>query len=647
MSKLISLCMIVKNEESVLQRCLESVKDGVDEIVVVDTGSTDNTKDIAYKYTDKVFNYKWNDSFSEARNFAQSKATGEWILALDADEFVDHLNMLEFRKELKENENKFNMYVVKIYNFAGKDAQTIFNNYHVRVYRNDSVIQYYRAIHEQLKRTDGKELSSSVSKLVVYHSGYLSYTVVTKNKGLRNQTLINKEIEAKGQTGFDYFNLGNEFVSQGMSEKALECYVKAYKKATDIKYSWVGACLIQICQCLVSLNRYKDALNVIRDSEPIFNSYPDFSAMKGRIYILQGRFNDALHELTDIINHQDLYTEALLSTDSISYLPNKWIGQIYQGKNDIEKSIFYYSKAFQENRNDMGLLKGYFGLLFKYSSYEELEDFFAKEQLLKGNEISNLFLLKVIFNFPESSQYTERLVSHTTYINNIDVKAKCRLINGKTAGALELIDQLTIKQKTITFNVGIFDFSDYIIASLASKQESELVSYAKKYKNAEGIINLFVFEQETTEEDLPIYLAILERTICLRQFDLFAKLLKYRTVFDSKICINIGHLLYQYHFFDLAIQFYNEAGTLLFDEPTYLNIIEEFKKQNMLDDAFQLALQALNKGYTHFSIIKNMLETANETKSVEINRVKGELLKLALKLYPDSAEMRELLYLNR
>ncbi len=93
----ISLCMIVKNEEKILARCLDSVADLCEEIIIVDTGSTDRTKDIAGKYTDRIFDFPWIDDFSAARNFAFSKATQEYIYSADADEVLDEENRQRFR----------------------------------------------------------------------------------------------------------------------------------------------------------------------------------------------------------------------------------------------------------------------------------------------------------------------------------------------------------------------------------------------------------------------------------------------------------------------------------------------------------------------------------------------------------------------
>lgn len=97
----ISLCMIVKNEEKVLARCLDSIVDLMDEIIIVDTGSTDRTKEIAAQYTDKVYDFEWVNDFSVARNFAFSKAGMEYIYSADADEVLDEENREAFRK-LKE-----------------------------------------------------------------------------------------------------------------------------------------------------------------------------------------------------------------------------------------------------------------------------------------------------------------------------------------------------------------------------------------------------------------------------------------------------------------------------------------------------------------------------------------------------------------
>ncbi|MGL4874961.1 MAG: glycosyltransferase family 2 protein, partial [Clostridium sp.] len=101
----ISLCLIIKNEENILKRCLDSTKGFIDEIIIVDTGSTDKSKEVAQEYTDKIYDFEWCDDFSKARNFAFSKATKEYIFWLDADDYITEENLKELIK-LKETMNK-------------------------------------------------------------------------------------------------------------------------------------------------------------------------------------------------------------------------------------------------------------------------------------------------------------------------------------------------------------------------------------------------------------------------------------------------------------------------------------------------------------------------------------------------------------
>ena len=101
MTKTISLCMIVKNEENVLERCLNSVREFVDEIIIVDTGSIDSTRDIARKYTDKIYSFEWIHDFSAARNESIGYATSDYILVLDADEYLESGH--ELQKICKKN----------------------------------------------------------------------------------------------------------------------------------------------------------------------------------------------------------------------------------------------------------------------------------------------------------------------------------------------------------------------------------------------------------------------------------------------------------------------------------------------------------------------------------------------------------------
>ncbi|MCI8930728.1 MAG: glycosyltransferase family 2 protein [Lachnospiraceae bacterium] len=148
----ISLCMIVKNEEKNLKRCLSCVADLMDEIIIVDTGSVDKTKEIALGYTDKVYDFKWIGDFAAARNFAFSKATGDYIYSADADEILDETNRERFRI-LKEN-----MYpeieIVQMYYTNQLKFRTIYNydkEYRPKLFKRVRNFTWIDPVHETVR----------------------------------------------------------------------------------------------------------------------------------------------------------------------------------------------------------------------------------------------------------------------------------------------------------------------------------------------------------------------------------------------------------------------------------------------------------------------------------------------------------------
>lgn len=121
----VSVCMIVKNEQKVLQRCLESLKGLYEELIIVDTGSTDNTKNIASAYTNKIYNFVWIDDFSAARNFAFSLCTQQYIYTVDADEVLDETNRNKFLL-LKQNILP-EIEIVQMYYVNSKNENSVYN----------------------------------------------------------------------------------------------------------------------------------------------------------------------------------------------------------------------------------------------------------------------------------------------------------------------------------------------------------------------------------------------------------------------------------------------------------------------------------------------------------------------------------------
>ncbi|MCI8307562.1 MAG: glycosyltransferase family 2 protein [Lachnospiraceae bacterium] len=148
----ISLCMIVKNEEQVLERCLDSIKDLMDEIIIVDTGSNDGTKQIAGRYTDKIYDFEWIDDFAAARNESFSHATMDYIYVADADEVLDEENRKKFRllKEAMLPE----IDIVQMYyknQLANGTAYNFDREYRPKLYKRVRKFEWIEPVHEMVR----------------------------------------------------------------------------------------------------------------------------------------------------------------------------------------------------------------------------------------------------------------------------------------------------------------------------------------------------------------------------------------------------------------------------------------------------------------------------------------------------------------
>jgi len=189
--------MIVKNEEQVLRDCLESIK-GIDETIICDTGSTDNTVNIAKEYTDKVFtDYKWNDNFAEARNHSLSKCKGDWVFIIDADE-----KLLTGVDKLKQTVNNANG--DSVLNIKCKGGKVSY--WGPRLFKNNDGIKWCGAIHNYLNRTSQAKTDN------VLEFGYSPAHKKDPDRALR---ILRKEVENNYNLVREKYYLAREYYYRG------------------------------------------------------------------------------------------------------------------------------------------------------------------------------------------------------------------------------------------------------------------------------------------------------------------------------------------------------------------------------------------------------------------------------------------------
>ena len=209
----ISLCMIVKDEEHDLPRCLRSAAPWVDEIVVVDTGSRDQTVQVAQSFGARVEHFSWSNDFAAARNAALAYATGDWILSLDADEELDPATAPALAKVVAVPITRPRCYALLVRSLDdSKDSLAYHSGYVTRLFVNHPQVRWHRPIHEQVVLLDDPRGIDLVhcDQVTISHYGYLHAARQGRGKATRNQDILRRAITATPNDSYLHFHLGLE-----------------------------------------------------------------------------------------------------------------------------------------------------------------------------------------------------------------------------------------------------------------------------------------------------------------------------------------------------------------------------------------------------------------------------------------------------
>ena len=220
----ISLCMIVRNEAASLERCLDSVQGVVSEMIVLDTGSTDDTVDVARRCGAQVYHHPWDDDFAAARNVSLGHAAGDWILCLDADETLDEQARAALRRLLPGTQ-ALAYYLTFRSPVEGGGAGSVIQSLHPRLFRNHRGIRFEGRIHEEivqsvLRAGGGIEQSG----IVITHAGYTPEIFQNRDKFERNVRILHKDIADRPTFGMNHFYLGENFSLQHRWPEAIDAY---------------------------------------------------------------------------------------------------------------------------------------------------------------------------------------------------------------------------------------------------------------------------------------------------------------------------------------------------------------------------------------------------------------------------------------
>jgi tetratricopeptide (TPR) repeat protein len=261
--KNLSVCMIVRDEAKNLPAALWSVKRVADEVVVVDTGSTDGTAEIAASEGARVLHHAWTDDFAAARNVSLGAAEGKWILYLDADETVPPDSESKILKALS---GKADAYFVRIESGVDSSAGKVFVSFYPRLFRNLPGLAFDGRVHEQIYPSlEARGARVEVSDIVIKHSGYTASPEEMAAKARRNAAMLERDLKEKPGDALALFHLGEARSMLGEHEEAVDCY-EAALKASGLPTAVTSVVHQNLGGSLVKLGKYDQAVANLRKS---------------------------------------------------------------------------------------------------------------------------------------------------------------------------------------------------------------------------------------------------------------------------------------------------------------------------------------------------------------------------------------------
>ncbi|MBE6105137.1 glycosyltransferase family 2 protein [Anaerovibrio lipolyticus] len=365
----ISACVIVKNEEKNMPRWLNCMKNIADEIIVVDTGSTDNTVALAKQAGAQLYYFKWINDFAAAKNYAIEQATGDWIIFLDADESFTKAAQKVFRKELERfnRDKSVGCLLCRMLDLNADDNNRVFNTSLLpRIFRRSPYIRYKGAIHEQVENTQGNKKMVFAEKLEFIHTGYSSSIIRSKTE--RNLPIMLKELEqatteAERRRLYPYLmdaynSLADYDKTIYYAEKCIECGYKMVGHEGNFYQTIIMA----------MYNSERPIVDLLAKNAEAEKEYPEeafFAFTKAMILERQGDLIGAEHAVLHGLELRSIQEKKLrqgigVSDNSRGLLPYAYerLGNIYSLKGDKQSAAENYLLALKQHKYQGDSMQG-------------------------------------------------------------------------------------------------------------------------------------------------------------------------------------------------------------------------------------------------------------------------------------------------
>ncbi len=338
----ISVCIIMKNEERNLGRCLDALNSYPFELILVDTGSNDSTISISKRYTDRVYSFPWINDFAAARNYSLSLASNDWVLVLDCDEEVTELDLNSLLSHMEEHPDTIGLINRRNhYEMNGCDSVYVDR---VERFFSRRIYCYEGIIHEQVVLTpqaqkSGIRRTSLPVDVNTEHSGYVGTIEELTEKAMRNAVLLEKMIAENPNDPYLYFQMGQCYNMLHDDKKALFYYRKGLRFDVDPDMEYVQMMVIGYGYALLHLELYEEALTLVNIYDT-FAVSADFICLIGLIHLRTGNLLSAMGEFLKAISCPVSH-----AVGANSFIPYYNMGCINELLGDPTSALALYQKC--------------------------------------------------------------------------------------------------------------------------------------------------------------------------------------------------------------------------------------------------------------------------------------------------------------
>lgn len=362
----LSLCMIVKDEEEMLPKCLAAVAPAVDEIVIVDTGSSDRTIEIARDFGATVIERAWTGSFSEARNVSFDAATGDWLMFLDADEVLVEEDVERLRA-LRGKTWREAFYLTEISYTGELGDGTAATHTALRVFRARPEYRFSGALHEQIAETLPLHLPERLeaTDVRVEHFGYLGAVRDAKEKSRRNVELLLRQRDAGQSDPFLHFNLGSEYGAIGDAPAALAEFERAWELIVNDPagrtWGFMPALVSRLVRGLRICGRHEEC--IARGAEGLAR-YPGFTDVvfeQAAATLALGDVDGALRLYRECLEMGDAPSRYTATVGMGTFLPTIAIAEIHHARGETAEAVRLLDGCLAE-------FPGFFGLVLPFAA---------------------------------------------------------------------------------------------------------------------------------------------------------------------------------------------------------------------------------------------------------------------------------------